>query len=76
MAELAQAAFACVQLDAERYLRVDEALVRVPETTPSVGDPSKARERLGWVPQVSFEQLVQRMVAADLRALEAVATAS
>ncbi len=38
--------------------------------------PAKARERLGWVPQVSFEQLVQRMVAADLRALEAVATAS
>ncbi len=32
VAELAQAAFACVQLDAERYLRVDEALVRVPET--------------------------------------------
>ena len=48
VAEFAQAAFACVDLDAERYLRVDPALVRAPEGTPSVGDPSRARERLGW----------------------------
>ena len=48
VAELARAAFACVDLDAERYVRVDEALVRAPERTPSVGDPRKARERLGW----------------------------
>jgi GDPmannose 4,6-dehydratase len=74
VAEFAQAAFACVELDAERYLRVDSSLVRVPESTPSVGDPGKARERLGWQPQVSFEALVERMVRADLRALEAVAS--
>jgi GDPmannose 4,6-dehydratase len=71
VAEFARAAFACVELDAERYLRVDEARVRSPESTPSVGDPSKARERLGWVPELSFEQLVERMVRADLRELEA-----
>jgi GDPmannose 4,6-dehydratase len=71
VAELARTAFACVGLDAERYLRVDESLVRAPERTPSVGDPSKARARLGWEPSVSFEQLVERMVRADLRALEA-----
>jgi GDPmannose 4,6-dehydratase len=70
VAEFAHAAFACVDLPAERYLRIDPALVRPAEHTPSVGDPAKARERLGWVPQVGFEQLVQRMVRADLLALE------
>jgi GDPmannose 4,6-dehydratase len=71
VAELAQTAFACVGLDADRYVRVDSALVRAPERTPSIGDPTKARERLGWAPRLSFEQLVERMVRADLRALEA-----
>jgi GDPmannose 4,6-dehydratase len=73
VADLARTAFACVDLDAESYLRVDSSLVRAPEGTPSVGDPSKARERLGWRPSLSFEQLVERMVRADLRALESVA---
>jgi GDPmannose 4,6-dehydratase len=71
VAEFAQAAFACVDLEAERYLRVDSALVRAPEGTPSVGDPSKARERLGWRPLLSFVELVERMVRADMRSLEA-----
>jgi GDPmannose 4,6-dehydratase len=71
--EFARAAFACVDLDAEQYVRVDPARVRAPETTPSVGDPRKARERLGWEPRLSFEQLVERMVRADLGALEATA---
>jgi GDPmannose 4,6-dehydratase len=71
--EFAQAAFACVDLDAERYLRVDPALVRPPEGTPSVGDPSKVRERLGWEPLLSFGELVERMVQADLRALQGAA---
>ncbi len=64
--ELARTAFACVGLDAQRYVRVDGALVRPSEPTPSVGDPSKARERLGWRPRVSFEQLIEGMVQADL----------
>ena len=71
VAELASTAFACVGLDAERYVRVEASLVRAPERTPSVGDPTKARKRLGWKPSLSFEQLVERMVRADLRALEA-----
>jgi GDPmannose 4,6-dehydratase len=70
VAAFARAAFACVDLDAERYLRVDPALVRPPEDTPSVGDPRKARERLGWEPEVSFAELVERMVRADLRSLQ------
>lgn len=67
--ELASAAFACVGLQAEPYLRVDPALVRASEGTPSVGDPGRAHARLGWQPEVSFEELVQRMVRADLEAL-------
>jgi GDPmannose 4,6-dehydratase len=70
VAQFAEAAFACVDLEAERYLRIDPALVRPPESTPSVGDPSKARERLGWEPRVSFGELVERMVQADLRSLQ------
>ena len=73
VAELARTAFACVGLDAERYLRVDRGLVRARERTVSVGDPAKAREQLGWEPQLSFEELVERMVQADLSAEQAVA---
>jgi GDPmannose 4,6-dehydratase len=71
VAELARCAFACAGLDVERHLRVDPALVRAPEPTPSVGDPSKARERLGWRAHVDFEELVRRMVEADLDSLRA-----
>jgi GDPmannose 4,6-dehydratase len=73
VAELARTAFACVDLDAERHVRIDPSLVRAPETTPSVGDPSRARERLGWRAELTFEQLVERMVRADVRALEGAA---
>ena len=70
VAELVRVAFACVELDPDRYVRVEQALVRPPEATPSVGDPGKARARLGWEPRVGFAELVERMVRADLRALE------
>jgi GDPmannose 4,6-dehydratase len=68
--ELAQTAFACVGLEAERYLRVDPALVRAPEGTPSVGDPTRARAQLGWEPSLTFEQLVERMVRADMESFD------
>jgi GDPmannose 4,6-dehydratase len=76
VAELAAAAFACVGLDAERYVHVDASLVRPPERTASVGDPTKARERLGWRARLSFEELVERMVQADVRSLQAAASSS
>jgi GDPmannose 4,6-dehydratase len=71
VAELARAAFACVDRDAERYVQVAPELVRAPEPTPLVGDPRKARKQLGWKASMSFEQLVERMVRADLEALRA-----
>ena len=70
VADWARAAFACVGRDADDHVRVAGELVRAPESTPMVGDPTRAQERLGWRPSVSFEQLVERMVRADLAALE------
>lgn len=71
VADFARAAFAYVGLELDEYVRIDPDLVREPETTPSVGDPTKARERLGWTPEVGFDALVERMVEADLTAMRA-----
>jgi GDPmannose 4,6-dehydratase len=67
--DLLQAAFTHVGLDPSRYVRIDPKLVRAPEATKPVGDPSRARSQLGWAPTLNFEQLVARMVDADLREL-------
>ena len=52
-------------------MRVDPAFVRPPEPTILIGDPSRARDELGWEPRHSFEDLVAEMVDADLVALDA-----
>jgi GDPmannose 4,6-dehydratase len=70
VAEFAEHAFAYVGLSAADHVRFDPSLRRAPEVTPRVGDASRARERLGWRPSVSFERLIERMVEADLRALQ------
>ena len=67
--ELVDAAFGCVGLDPAQYVRVDPELVRPSERTPPVGDISRARERLGWAPETSFEAMIEEMVQADLEAL-------
>jgi GDPmannose 4,6-dehydratase len=67
--DLVAAAFAAVDLDWEPHVRVDPALVRPREPVHLIGDPSRARERLAWAPERSFEELVAEMVEADLRAL-------
>lgn len=73
VADLARIAFASVGLESERYIRVDASRVRRPESTPSVGDPAKAAGELGWRARVGFEELVQRMVQADLQSLQSAA---
>jgi GDPmannose 4,6-dehydratase len=67
--DLVATAFAHVGLDPADHIRVDPAFVRPPEATPPVGDPSRARDVLGWEPETSFEQLIGEMVDADLAAL-------
>jgi GDPmannose 4,6-dehydratase len=69
--QVAEVAFGHLGLNAEDHVRVDPKLVRGPETTLQVGDPSRARDRLGWRPSLTFAELVQRMVDADLRGLQA-----
>ncbi|HEY8581675.1 MAG TPA: GDP-mannose 4,6-dehydratase [Capillimicrobium sp.] len=67
--ELVDAAFAAAGADPAGRVRIDPAFARPREATPQIGDPSKARERLGWEPTVSFEELVGQMVRADLARL-------
>jgi GDPmannose 4,6-dehydratase len=49
----------------------DPAFIRPAEVDLLVGDASKAREKLGWAPQVTFPALVHRMVDADMARLTA-----
>jgi GDPmannose 4,6-dehydratase len=72
--ELVELAFAAVDLDWEEYVRTDSRFVRPAEVDVLKADPTKAREQLGWKPTVSFEELVQMMVDADLRQLKAAAS--
>jgi GDPmannose 4,6-dehydratase len=69
--ELARVAFACVGLDADEYIRVDPEFVRAPERAAPIGDPSKARNVLGWTASMSFEDMVDLMVQTDLERLSA-----
>ena len=68
--ELVECAFEHVGLDWQQYVRADSALERgTAELYRLVGDPSKARERLSWQPEVDFPGLVHLLVDADLAAL-------
>ncbi|MBI5666556.1 MAG: GDP-mannose 4,6-dehydratase [Chloroflexi bacterium] len=64
-------AFSCVDLNWKNYAVQDERFMRPAEVDLLIGDASKARAELGWQPQVSFEQLIQMMVEADLKLLKA-----
>ncbi|MFV2045596.1 MAG: GDP-mannose 4,6-dehydratase, partial [Anaerolineales bacterium] len=59
--------FGAAGLDWETFVVVDERLYRPAEVHELRGNPRKARERFGWVPTVTFSQLVDRMVEADIR---------
>jgi len=67
--QLCEVAFRHVGLDWRRYVEIDRALVRPADVDLLQADASKARRRLGWRPRMSFEELVQTMVDADLARL-------
>jgi GDPmannose 4,6-dehydratase len=74
--EFVAAAFEHVGLDWREYVRHDESLSRGAADSPElVGDPTKIRERLGWEPDVRFEELVRRLVDVDVAELQAAASA-
>jgi GDPmannose 4,6-dehydratase len=68
--ELLEVAFDAVGLHWEDYVEIDPKLIRPAEVDLLCGDATKAREKLGWVPKVSFAELVKMMVRADLEAVE------
>jgi len=67
--DLVQVAFDQVGLSPEQYVRIDERFLRPAEVEHLVGDASKAKEKLGWVPQTSFDEMIRRMVDSDLELL-------
>jgi len=68
--DLCRLAFARVGLDYEAYVVTDPSLYRPAEVAHLRGDASKARELLGWQPEVDFESLVAMMVDADVERLQ------
>jgi GDPmannose 4,6-dehydratase len=68
--QLVEVAFDRVGLDWKKYVVQDPAFFRPAEVDHLIGDASKATSLLGWTPNVSFEQLVEMMVDADLERLK------
>jgi GDPmannose 4,6-dehydratase len=65
--DLLEIAFSKVGLDWKKYVDADSKFLRPAEVDYLRGDATKARERLGWAPEVDFNQLIGMMVEADLR---------
>ena len=70
--ELCEVAFGCLDLNWQDHVVQDPEFYRPAEVDLLVSDPSKVREKLGWEPVVSFEELIEMMVKADLAQLAAV----
>ena len=64
--EFCEVAFAHAGLDWRQYVVVDERFLRPAEVHTLLGDAAKAQEKLGWEPEVGFEEMVQQMVDSDL----------
>jgi GDPmannose 4,6-dehydratase len=67
--EFLEKAFAYVNLDWQDYVEFDPRYLRPAEVDLLIGDPTKAQQKLGWTPSITFEGLVELMVEADLQAL-------
>ena len=68
--ELCEAAFSHAGLNWEKYVVQDERFMRPAEVDLLVGDANKAGRVLGWEPTVTFRELVEMMVDADLETLK------
>ena len=67
--DFCELAFSHAGLNWKDHVVVDERFIRPAEVEHLVADPSKAREKLGWSPEVGFEELVVLMVEADFKRL-------
>lgn len=68
--ELVEIAFARVDLDWQKHVVIDPAFLRPAEVDHLLGDCTKAKKELGWVPEVDFKGLVEMMVDADMERLK------
>jgi GDPmannose 4,6-dehydratase len=64
--DMARIAFAHVGLDYEEFVKVDPAFMRPAEVDVLLGDPAKAKAKLGWTAETSLEDMIKEMVEADL----------
>ena len=69
--ELVEIAFSHVGLDWQKHVVIDPKFLRPAEVDHLIGDPAKAKAKLGWQPTVDFPGLVKMMVDADLERLKA-----
>lgn len=67
--EFLEVAFGHANLDWNDYVKIDQRYFRPAEVDLLIGDPSKAKKQLGWSPKVTFKELTQIMVDADIEAL-------
>ncbi|HEV2247669.1 MAG TPA: GDP-mannose 4,6-dehydratase [Terriglobia bacterium] len=65
--ELVETAFSTAGLDWQEYVEIDPKFLRPAEVDHLCGDAALAREKLGWEPQVGFEELIRMMVESDLQ---------
>lgn len=68
--EFVQETFGLLGLDWEKHVQYDARYERPAEVDLLIGDPAKARQKLGWEPKVKFKELVKIMVEADLKLAE------
>jgi len=66
--EFCERAFAEVDLDYRKYVKIDERFLRPAEVDLLIGDAAKVRRELGWQPEYTFAAMIKEMVAADLQA--------
>jgi len=69
--EFVATAFACADLDWQKYVVIDQRFFRPAEVELLCADPAKAKKILRWEPEVPFDELARMMVEADLQRLKA-----
>lgn len=68
--ELVEVAFSYLDMDYRDFVKVDESFKRPADVDLLIGDYSKAKEKLGWKPEVNFEDLIKMMVKSDIEAVK------
>jgi GDPmannose 4,6-dehydratase len=74
--ELCEIAYAFAEVDWRDHVVSDPALIRPLESQQSVADPSKAQKQLHWSPVVSFQEMIQKMVLAQIERLKRIQSAN